>query len=146
MKVILTKNVNNLGQAGEIKEVKEGYAINFLIPSGSVVVATPKNLLDHKNKIASITKQKNKKVLQKKKVAKGLNKHNINIKLKADEQGHLYGSVNAKLLVKLLKNEGHKVDVADIILEEPIKTVGKHSVKIKAEDRESVLFVTISKE
>lgn len=131
MRVILKSDIPNLGRAGDIKEVKNGYARNFLIPRGMVLIAdgrTQKERLFLENvrqrKIA-----KRKKTAQE--LAQTLTGHSLSFTLKAGEEGRLFGSVTNMSIAKKLEENGYLVDKKLIQLEDPIKATGSYKVEIR---------------
>jgi large subunit ribosomal protein L9 len=130
MKVILLKNVPNLGQADEIKEVSDGYARNFLLIRGLVKIATDKAIKELENYKVRKLKSVENKGKKFKELAKKLNNIKIIIKAKADEKKTLFGSVNASKIAEELKNRGYELDPKFIKLEQPIKILGYHDVNL----------------
>ncbi len=131
MKIILIEQVENLGNPGDIIEVKDGYAMNYLIPKKYAMDARDKNakIIEHKKKILAQKFAKEKKVAQ---VNAGkIENLSCTISRKAGENEKLFGSVTAKDIEDCLYNEGIKIDKKDIIIDEPIKTLGIFNVKVK---------------
>lgn len=131
MQIILKENVKNLGNAGDIVNVKDGYARNFLIPKGLAVVANPKNIkmLEHERK--KIQELARKAKLSAEEVASKIGETTVVITAKAGEEDKLFGSVTAMDIAEALKKQGIDIDKRKIILEEPIKRLGNYTVKIK---------------
>jgi len=130
MKVILLKNVPNLGRQGEIKEVSDGHARNYLLPQGLVKIATEKAILE-------LEQAKQKKVKLKvnlgkkfKELAKKLDNTKIIIQAKADEKKTLFGSVKAVKISEELKKRNYEVEAKYVKLEQPIKSLGYYDVMI----------------
>jgi len=130
MKVIFIKNVNDFGKVGEIKEVKDGFARNFLIPQGLAKLASEKAI----NEIASLQARKQSmKAKQAKKyqeIAKKINNLKLIIKAKADKGKKLFGSVNAVKIAEELKQRHYDIDSKFIKLEEPIKNLGYYDINL----------------
>ena len=129
MKVLLKQDVKDLGKAGKIVNVKNGYARNFLFPRSLAVEASDKNekALAHLNKLAEI---KAKKALgNRKQLLEKLEGVTVTFKMSASESDKLFGSVVANDVSKKLSEMGYEVDKRDIQLE-PIKMVGQHQAKI----------------
>lgn len=128
MKIILIKNVNGFGKVGEIKEAKDGYARNFLLPQGLARLATDKAI----SEITTLQQRKqNIKVKQAKKyqeLAKKINNLKIIIKAKADEKKKLFGSINAAKIAQELKGRNYDVDPKYIKLDESIKQLGYYDI------------------
>lgn len=131
MQVILKEDVKNLGRIGDVVEVKDGYARNFLIPRGLAVEANPKNIkaLEHeKRKIQEAAKKLRFSAEDLKSRIEG---KTIVIKARAGEEDKLFGSVTAMDIADALKKEGIDIDKKKIIIEEPIKRLGDYSVTVK---------------
>jgi len=131
MKVILIKTVKSLGQVGDIKEVADGYARNFLIPNGMVKIATEAAISEvEKSKI-----KKEKKLAQKAKkyvdVAKKVNNLKLIIKAKAeDEKKTLFAAIKAEDISKELKERNYDIPAQFIKLDQPIKQLGYYDIII----------------
>lgn len=132
MKIILSQDVANLGEEGDIKVVADGYARNYLIPKGMAVVCTRENQNNLEQKKAAIEKRKE----EKKKAALGLKERlageNLEISMPVGEKGKLFGAVTSQTIVDELNKLGialekRKVDVPD----HAIKTVGSYTVGVK---------------
>jgi len=131
MKVILTKDDKNLGKAGDIKEVADGYARNFLLRNGIATIATPHAITVAKNKKEVNVKKAEAEKAKVEDVFKKLNKFKIKTKLKFGEGETAFGSVSEQDVSDMLKEKGFDVDVKNIIMESHIKTLGEHPIKIK---------------
>ena len=132
MKVILLKDVKGTGKKGEVKEVSDGYARNFLIKKGAAVEASQTNMkeLDEKEK------SKERKALIEYEEAVLLGKQmeeiNIQIEVKAGEGGRLFGSITSKEIAEQLKKQKNlDIDKRKILMDEPIRTLGSTFVEIK---------------
>ncbi|HOK79681.1 MAG TPA: 50S ribosomal protein L9 [bacterium] len=131
MKIILTKDVKGLGQEGQICEVRDGYARNYLIPKGLAIEANEKNIkkIEEIKRAAAIKKEKLLKeaeALQKK-----LNKISVTIEANAGEEEKLFGSVTADDIAISLKNQHDiEIDRHQIHLEEPIKKLGIYKIPV----------------
>jgi len=136
MKVVLRKDVPSLGRAGEVKEVADGYGRNFLIPRGLAAVASKtavENVEAHK---AAESRQQARVSAERQAFAEQLNKLQLTVQAHAGEQGRLYGSVtSADIAEQLTRTVGQTVDKRDIDLEEPIRTIGVHKVKVHVAPR-----------
>jgi large subunit ribosomal protein L9 len=131
MEVILKEDVVNLGKIGEVVRVRDGYARNYLLPRGLVLVANKKNLktFEHQKKI--VADQKQKIVRQAETVSNQLATVAVVIPMKVGEEGRLFGSVTTMQIEKALKTKGVNVERRKIHLSEPIKTVGDYEVPIR---------------
>jgi len=131
MKVIFLKDVKGSGQKDEIKEVKDGYAKNFLLKKKVAIEATPENLAMLDEKKAQAEAKEADRVQKAKELAAKLDKAGITMQVKAGETGKLYGAITSQDIADgLEKQEGLKVDKKDIVLKDPIKTTGSHKVTI----------------
>lgn len=131
MLVILRENVENLGRIGDVVKVNDGYARNFLIPRSLVAVADEKN-------VAAIEHQK--KMLEKKRLAqrasadelaKKLAEFSCTIHRKVGEGDKLFGSVSSHDVAEALKAAGFTVERREVLIHNPIKTLGVHPIEIR---------------
>lgn len=131
MKVILQKDIQNLGEAGDIKDVSDGYARNYLLPRNLVMIAneTSKKILQHQDKIIKIKKAKRRK--QSEKILESLTNLSVNITAHAGDEGKLFGAVTAIDIAKKLKEAGIEIDKRKIVLADPIKQIGEYVIQIK---------------
>ena len=130
MKVILTTNIKKLGKIGELVEVKDGYARNFLLPNNMALRENKKNI-DYYEKIKNEIKAKEDKKLQE---AKDTIEKVKNLKIifnrEADEKDQLYGSISKKEILNFLKENKISIHSDDIQIKNSIRTVGDHEVVI----------------
>lgn len=131
MKVILKEDVKNLGTMGQIVNVADGYARNFLIPKGLAIEANPKNIKSMEHIKRTINEKAKKIKNSAQELADEISKMKLAIKAKAGEEGKLFGSVTAMDIAELLKSEGIEIDKKKIYLEEPIKRLGTYTIGIK---------------
>jgi large subunit ribosomal protein L9 len=131
MEVILKEDVANLGKIGDVVRVRDGYARNYLLPRGLVLVANKTNLktFEHQKKI--VADQKQKILRQAQTVSNQLATVAVVIPMKVGEEGRLFGSVTTMQIEKALKTKGVNVERRKIHLNEPIKTVGDYEVPIR---------------
>ncbi|BFH18095.1 50S ribosomal protein L9 [Paenibacillus melissococcoides] len=131
MKVILLQDVKGQGKKGQIKEVSEGYAQNFLFKQGLARPATEGNLktLEQQNK--SEQKRKEQEKLDAEKLAATLNETTVPLKAKAGEGGRLFGAITTKQIAEALSKMKLKIDKRKIELDEPIRSLGYTNVTIK---------------
>lgn len=134
MKVILQKDIINLGDAGDIKEVANGYARNYLIPKKLVIPASESNkkTIEHQARLIKIKKEKRKK--QSEKVYENLNGLEIVIKARVGEEEKLFGSITSIDVTKKLLEKGYRLDKRKISIENPIKTTGEFDIQVKLDD------------
>ncbi|MEJ6951966.1 50S ribosomal protein L9 [Natronospora cellulosivora (SeqCode)] len=147
MKVILKKDVKNIGKKGEVANVSDGYARNFLIPKGLVEEATKStmNELKHKSKVEK--RKEEEKLKEAKELASKLEKEKFEVSVKAGENGRLFGSVTNKDIATAVKKAGYKIDKRKINLDEYIKAIGVHKVKVKIYDNvDATLTVKVIEE
>lgn len=131
MQVILQMDVPDLGKAGDIVQVKEGYGRNYLIPQKKAVLADPKNLrmLEHQKKVVSAQQMKLKRKAEE--LVDKLNSTTITIARETAEEEKLFGSVTTKDIADSLRKEGIMVDRHHIHLEHPIKSIGVFDVPVR---------------
>jgi large subunit ribosomal protein L9 len=130
MKVILKEDVHNLGQQGDIVEVKAGYARNYLMPQNLAILFTQKQM----KSIEETKKLEDRKLeMQKDKLLstlKDVEALNLSVKMKSEEGDKLFGSVTKIDIVKLLQENSIEIDKKYIDLSSPIKTLGEHKIDI----------------
>jgi large subunit ribosomal protein L9 len=130
MKVILKEDVHNLGQQGDIVEVKAGYARNYLMPQNLAILFTQKQM----KSIEETRKLESRKLeMQKDKLLstlKDVEALNLSVKMKSEEGDKLFGSVTKIDIVKLLQENSIEIDKKYIDLSSPIKTLGEHKIDI----------------
>jgi len=147
MKVILQKDIPNLGEAGDIKDVSDGSARNFLLPKKLVLVAndSSQKAAVHQKKLIRIKKDKRKK--QSETLMEALSALDIQIGAQVGEEEKLFGSVTSMDIARKLKELGHEVDRRKIHLDEPIKKLGEYKVPVKLDEGVTAnLKVTVFKE
>lgn len=131
MKVILKEDVGKLGYMGDIVNVADGYARNYLIPKGLAAVADTKNVkaLEHEKRV--IDRRADKLKAEAKSYADKISAVTLKFKAKAGEEDKLFGSVTAMDIADALKAEGFDVDKKKVVIGEPIKRLGSHTVSVK---------------
>lgn len=147
MLVILRENVENLGRTGDVINVKDGYARNFLLPRNLCVAADEKNvaMIEHHKKQLEKKRAAQKATAQE--MAKKLGEFSVNIKRKVGENDKLFGSVSNADVAEVLKAAGFQIEKRWIHIEHPIKTLGVHPVTVKLEsDVEATVKVWVVKE
>lgn len=131
MKIILRENLDNLGEIGDVVDVKDGYARNFLIPRKLAYEASTKNM----NQLEAQKKQLERKIEKEKikaeKIRQELEKVSLTIQMKVGEDGKLFGSVTTQMIADALKEKGFDIDRKTITIPEPIKALGIYTVEIK---------------
>ena len=132
MKIILTQDVKSLGKKGEIVEVNQGYARNFVLPKGLGVEATPKNLNDLKLKNQNDEKIAAENLAAAQKLADELKDKKITVSMKVGEGGKTFGSVSSKEVAEEMKKQlGVEVDKKKIIMKDAVKSLGGYNIGIK---------------
>lgn len=131
MKIILLKEVQGLGHAGEVKEVAEGYARNFLITKGFADFATKHSLNVSKAQKNKRERVKKLEIRSKKLEAKKINGKSFTITAKADEKGSLYAKINGKTIAYELTKQGVKIEENEIKMPESIKKTGEHEIDLE---------------
>ena len=142
MKIILTTNIKKLGKIGDLVNVKDGYARNFLLPKKMALRENKKNL-DYYEKIKEEIKIKeNNKLEQAKKTIKDIKKLNIHFNKEADEKDQLYGAISKNEIINLLKENDIKIHSDDIIISEQIRSIGNHEIFVNPyiDIKESILI------
>jgi large subunit ribosomal protein L9 len=131
MQVILKEDVHNLGKAGELVNVKPGFGRNFLIPTGKAIMATAGNVkqIEHHKKLIAAKNAQLAKDAQS--VADKLAAIEVQIERQAGEEDKLFGSVTGRDIEEALKDKGVTIDHRKLVLGDPIKTIGYHTVEIK---------------
>ena len=131
MEVILKEDIANLGKMGETVRVRDGYARNFLLPRGLVLVADKKNLKGFEHQKRVITAQSERLVKQVQGLSEKLAAVSLMIPVKVGEEGKLFGSVTNIDIEKALRAKGFDMERRKIHLDEPIKNVGDYEVPIR---------------
>jgi len=131
IKVILREDVQGVGKTGDVKQVKDGFARNFLLPRNLALMATDQNL---KKIEAEKKKLQEKKALEKKKaqdMAQQLANFSVTLAVEVNEEGKLYGSLSENDIVKALSSEGIELDKKCLELASPIKDLGIYDIDVK---------------
>ena len=130
MKVILTTTIKKLGKIGDTVSVKTGYARNFLFPNKMALRDNKKNV-EYYDKIKDeIKKNEEVKINEAKDLIVKLKKTQITFKKEADEKDQLYGSISKKEILDYLADKNIKVKSDDILIKNPIKSIGEHKIEI----------------
>jgi len=131
MKVILIADVESIGKSGETKEVKEGFARNYLFPRRFAVEATPANLKEWQQKRQALKKKEDKARAEAEGLASSLQGVSCIIPVKVGEEEKLFGSVTSQNISDALSRSGFDIPKKDIELDAPIKTLGVHEVPVR---------------
>ena len=129
MKVVFLKNVVNIGKAGQVKQVADGFARNFLIPQGLAQPATKLSMLQLEKRAEVETLQTQQELVRAQQLATELDGAEFIIHQKA-QQGRLFGAVSSAVIAEVILQKGIAVQDKQIHITEPIKQVGEHSVRI----------------
>ncbi len=131
MQVILKEDVPNLGKAGDVVNVRDGYGRNFLLPRKKAIMAAPNNLrqLEHQKKVVAALQLKRRRTAEE--LSQKIAGISLTIPRDAGEEDKLFGSVTTKDISEALRVEGYVVDRHDISLEAPIKQLGIFEVPVK---------------
>jgi large subunit ribosomal protein L9 len=133
MKVLFLKDVGGVGQSGTMKEVNDGYAMNFLIARGFAVQATPEKVKAHEAEVKRAGEEQAKQQAALVHLVKSLENAHIETTVRATEKGGLFKSITSDTVIKLLlEQKGAHITKDMVEMEKPIKEVGDHSLKVKA--------------
>ena len=132
MKIILKKDVANLGDAGEVVEVKTGYALNYLVPQGFASVGTPSAIKQHEETIRQRAHKEARNIAEAQAYAEKISSSLVKVPAKLNEQGRIYGSITAAQIADALTAAGFEVDKKNVeILSEDVKEIGVYDAKVK---------------
>lgn len=131
MKVILRKNFDQLGKIGDLVEVKDGYARNFLLPRQIAYIATKGNIRSLEEEKLQLAKKEVKELEAAKILAAEIENVSITIPVKVGEEDKIFGSVTSQMIADALKEKSYEIDKRKIDLDEPIKALGIYSVNVK---------------
>lgn len=131
MQVILLQDVKGQGKKGELVEVNEGYARNFLIKKGMAEAATANKINDLKQKKAAADYHKQQEIKAMQELAAELKGKSVEVPIKAGQGGKVFGSVTAANISDALKAAGYDVDKKKVVLSAPIKSMGVYDVDLK---------------
>ena len=131
VQVILMKDVDNLGETGDVVDVKAGYARNFLLPSGFALEATPSNLRRFEEEREHLIDRSTRELEKSEQLAAAVEAERLSFTVKAGEDGRLFGSVTTADIAAGLAERGVTVDRHVIQLEEPIKQLGEYQVTVR---------------
>ncbi len=131
MEVILKESIESLGNAGDIVRVKPGFARNFLLPKGKAIIADKKNIKALERQRSKILELAAKRKEEHEALKVKLEELAIEIPVRVGEEDKLYGSVTNQDIAKAIEEKGYEIDRKKIVLDEPIKSLGAHEVKVK---------------
>lgn len=141
MKVVLLKDVKGTGKKGDVKEVADGYAKNFLFKNNLAKVANNSALSENKIQKDAVAYHKQQEILNAKEQAKNIEGKSVTLKIKCGENGRTFGSITSKEISEALEKIGIKLDKKKIDLKDAIKTVGHYSVVAKVYPEITAKFV-----
>jgi large subunit ribosomal protein L9 len=128
--VLLTQPVPRLGQPGDLVHVRPGFARNYLLPQGLAIFATQHNLLILEKHRQRLKKQEEAHRADLQSLGAQIAQRSLTIEANANEEGHLYGSVNADQIAAALKSEGFPIETEAVRIEGPLKDLGLYTIKI----------------
>lgn len=131
MKVILRQNIDSLGQIGDVVDVKDGYAYNYLIPKKYAYAALKGNIKALEEEKKQLQKKHEKEVKAAENIAAELDKVSITIPVQVGEEDKIFGTVTTQDITERLKEKGFDLDKRKIELEEPIKALGIYTLNVK---------------
>lgn len=131
MKIILLQDVKGQGKKGDLIDVNEGYARNFLIKKGLAEAATATKINELNQKKSSVLYHKQEELKAMKALAAEIDGKTFTLKIKVGQTGKVFGSVTAADISEGLKQSGYDIDKKKILLDNPIKTVGAYNVQLK---------------
>ncbi|MEK7569724.1 MAG: 50S ribosomal protein L9 [Patescibacteria group bacterium] len=145
MRVIFLQDVPRVGRRFDVKDVNDGYAMNFLLPRRLAEVASEKNLkeLEERKKQIIVEKEIQEELLEKN--LEELSGKVVNMKAKADEKGHLFSGIHKKEIVEALGKMYIEIKEELIDLEKPLKTLGEFEIPVKVANKKSSFKLVIEK-
>ena len=146
MQIILLESLSKLGKAGEIVNVKDGFAKNYLIPQKKAVVANKKNKLNLEAKMSYISENNQNKIEEAEKLKSKIDGKTLKIDMEANDDGRLYGAITKKFIVEQVK-QSLSVDLhTESIILTPIKSIGDYELKLRLYDEiQASIRLVISK-
>ncbi len=146
MKVILQKDVKDVGRVGELVNVSEGFARNFLFPRKLAAEATEKRVKEYEHLKRVAETKKKKAIAERQELLNKISGTTVKFKLAAGESDKLFGTVTTNDISKELQKAGFSVDRRDIVLEEPIKILGQHKAVIRySEGLEAKISISVER-
>jgi large subunit ribosomal protein L9 len=132
VKIILTRDVHNLGQAGDVQDVATGYARNYLIPQGLAIKATPGAVKEFERRRAAESRKEERLAARAEALVQRLSQVTLTFEAKASEKGRLFGSITTADIAEALEREvGEEFDRRKHILSEPLRNVGEHIISVR---------------
>ncbi len=130
MEVIFLKDVKGQGKKGEVKKVKDGYAVNFLFKNNLAVLKTEKVIEVLKKEQQEEESKEEKRIREAKNLKENLEKLTLEFKLKTGEKDKVFGSVSAKQIKEELEKKNYQIEKNQILLEKPLSTLGIYNIDI----------------
>tara|TARA_B100000886_G_C20416072_1_gene489321 strand:- start:1607 stop:2050 length:444 start_codon:yes stop_codon:yes gene_type:complete len=130
MKVILTTNIKKLGKIGDIVIVKDGFARNFLFPNNMALRNTKKNYEYYEKIKGKVEEKESIKLKDANDLINNIKKLDIIFKKEADDKDQLYGSISKKEIINFFNENSIKIKSDDLIIKQPIKSLGEHKIEI----------------
>ena len=130
MEVILLERIGKLGQMGDVVNVKDGYARNFLLPQGKALRASQKNMKRFENERAQLEARNLELKTEAESVSEKVNGESFTIIRQAGDTGQLYGSVSTRDISEVITQGGCSIDRTQVLLDRPIKLLGIHKVRL----------------
>lgn len=144
MKVVMLQDVGGVGQRGTVVDVSDGYALNFLIPNGKAVQATPEKEAEARRRIASDNEAKEKEAAALRAAVHAMSGARIELRAKASEKGGLFKSIGAHDIARaILDKKGARIPETAVVMERAIKETGEHPVIIRAAGEEARIVLAI---
>lgn len=132
--LLLLQDVEALGKKGEIVSAKPGYVRNFLLPKGLAIIASPNTLRKQERLRAERAKQAVIDRRESEELAIQVEATSLEIRVKVDPEGHMYGSVSAADIAHLFQEKGLPVDKKSVLVNKPIKATGAHKISLKLKE------------
>ena len=140
MKIILTTTIKKLGKIGDRVTVEPGYARNYLFPNKMALRENKKNIEYYEKIKDEIKINEEEKLKHAKEIVEKIKRLNINFSKEADEKDQLYGSISKKEILDFLINKDIKVKSDDLIIKNPIKSIGEHEIEINPYENITEVF------
>lgn len=130
MQILLKRNIPDVGRVGDVVKVKAGFARNFLLPRGYAALVSSANLVEIERLRASAQLEENERVQHLRELAKTMADLSVTIEGRANQDGHLFGSVNAAQIAAALRAKGFEIQDGQVRLEAPLKEIGVFDIRL----------------